>query len=79
MLVLSRKPAESIQIGSDIRVIVVSVSNGRVKLGFEAPDDVRILRSEVKDRDAFAVAGEQLASLVPAGASATSTMSAAPR
>lgn len=79
MLVLSRKTGESIQIGSDIRVIVVSVSNGRVKLGFEAPDDVRILRSEVKDRDAFAVAADRLASLVPAGASATSTISAAPR
>lgn len=48
MLVLSRKAGESIQIGSNIRVVVVSVSNGRAKLGFEAPDHIRILRTEVE-------------------------------
>jgi carbon storage regulator CsrA len=47
MLVLSRKPGESIQIDENIRVVVVSVSNGRVKLGFEAPDHIRIQRSEL--------------------------------
>ncbi len=48
MLVLSRKPSESVYIDSKIQITVVSISKGRVKLGFNAPDDVRILRSELK-------------------------------
>jgi carbon storage regulator CsrA len=52
MLVLSRKKGESILIGPDIRVFVVSVANGRTRLGFEAPDHVRILRAEVKPDNA---------------------------
>ncbi len=47
MLVLSRKPGESIHIDSDIRVVVISVSHGRVKLGIDAPNHIRILRSEL--------------------------------
>jgi carbon storage regulator len=49
MLVLSRKLGEKIHIGSDIIITVVSVDSNRVRLGFEAPDDVRILRSELED------------------------------
>lgn len=59
MLVLSRKLGESIQIDSNIRVVVVSVSNGRVKLGLEAPEHVRILRSEIKDRESFGVENDE--------------------
>ncbi len=51
MLVLSRKPSEAVQIDSTIQVVVVSISKGRVKLGFNAPDNVRILRSELKARE----------------------------
>lgn len=43
MLVLSRKHQESFQIGL-IRVIVVGIEAGRVKLGIEAPADMRIER-----------------------------------
>ncbi len=67
MLVLSRRSGESIQIGSNIRVVVVSVSNGRAKLGFEAPDHVRILRSELKDQGTYGVESDQVASLTPEG------------
>jgi len=49
MLVLSRKPNESVQINSTIQVTVVSVSRGRVKLGISAPDNVRIVRNELID------------------------------
>jgi len=51
MLVLSRLPDQSIVINGNIRIVVVSVSGNKVKLGFEAPPDVKILRSEVIDRD----------------------------
>ncbi|MFT7860691.1 MAG: carbon storage regulator CsrA [Sulfurimonas sp.] len=47
MLVLARKVDESIVIGDDIVVKVVSVDNGVVKLGIDAPKDVSILRDEL--------------------------------
>ena len=50
MLVLSRKPGESIVIGNDITVTVVAVEGGRVKLGFNAPREVPIHRTEVYQR-----------------------------
>ncbi len=67
MLVLSRKLGESIQIDSNIRVVVVSVANGRAKLGIDAPDHIRILRSELEDWEADNAGSDQVASLTPDG------------
>jgi carbon storage regulator len=50
MLVLTRRPGEQIVIGNNIRVTVVSVGPGRVKIGIEAPENVRIDRSEIHER-----------------------------
>ena len=47
MLILSRKLKESIRIGDDVIIHVLSVSGGRVKLGIEAPDDVGVVRDEL--------------------------------
>ena len=47
MLVLTRKQNESVQIDSAIQVTVVSIRKGRVKLGFSAPEHVRIVRTEL--------------------------------
>lgn len=47
MLVLSRKASEKITIGNGITVTVLSIHGNRVRLAFEAPDDVRVLRSEL--------------------------------
>ena len=47
MLVLSRKPGEKMAIGTDIMVTVLAVKGSRVTFGVEAPDHVRILRSEL--------------------------------
>lgn len=47
MLVLSRKPLEQIQIGESIVVTVVRVEGGAVRLGIEAPSEVRVFRSEL--------------------------------
>ncbi|MFO0908072.1 MAG: carbon storage regulator [Isosphaeraceae bacterium] len=47
MLVLSRKDGESIQIGDSIVLTVFSIQRGLVRLGIQAPRDVRILRSEL--------------------------------
>lgn len=47
MLVLSRKRLEAIQIGPDVRITVVKVERGLVRLGIEAPGDVVVLREEL--------------------------------
>ena len=47
MLVLSRKPTEKIVIGNDIVITVVKVQGKSVRLGIEAPQDVRVLRGEL--------------------------------
>lgn len=46
MLVLSRKRGEQLIIGNDITVTVVECNGNRIKIGIEAPDYVRIVRSE---------------------------------
>jgi carbon storage regulator len=46
MLVLSRKIGETIRVGSDMELVVLSVNRGRVKLGFSGSRDVSIRRSE---------------------------------
>jgi carbon storage regulator len=48
MLVLSRKPGERILIGPHIELTIVHVRGGRVKLGFECPANVRVLREELQ-------------------------------
>lgn len=47
MLVLSRKIRESLVIDQDIRIVVLQVSKGSVRLGIEAPSQVPIHRQEV--------------------------------
>lgn len=49
MLVLTRKKDESIVIAGNIRISVVSVDGNKVKIGIEAPRDVRIDRQEIHD------------------------------
>jgi carbon storage regulator len=49
MLVLSRKVGEKVFVGNDIVVTVVEVRGNQVKLGIQAPDDVRVLRGELAD------------------------------
>lgn len=50
MLVLSRKPGETIVIDGKIRITVVSLGPGRVKIGIEAPREMTVDRGEVHDR-----------------------------
>ena len=50
MLVLSRKPNESIIIDGHIKVSVLRVDSGdAVRLGVEAPLDIRVMRKEIYD------------------------------
>jgi len=49
MLVISRKPGESILISDQIRITVLSQSSDKVTIGIDAPKDVRIIREELAD------------------------------
>lgn len=50
MLVLGRRAGESVYIGDDIQVAVVSVRGNQVKLGVKAPADVPVHREEIYQR-----------------------------
>jgi len=50
MLILCRKEGEEILLGNDIKIKVVEVSKGVVKIGIDAPREVLVLRGELKDR-----------------------------
>lgn len=47
MLVLSRKKDESIMIGDQIELKILSIDGEQVKLGIVAPKNVKVYRSEV--------------------------------
>jgi carbon storage regulator len=49
MLVLSRKQNERIRVGDSVVVTIVRVSGDKVRIGIEAPPDVRVLRDELDD------------------------------
>ncbi len=50
MLVLTRKKNEWVNIGDDVRLVIVAIQGDKVRLGFDAPDDVPIHRSEITER-----------------------------
>jgi carbon storage regulator len=47
MLVLTRRPGQSIMIGEGIELVVVRVEGDRVVLGIEAPREIRVVRAEL--------------------------------
>lgn len=49
MLILNRKADESIVIGDNIEIKILEVVDGKIKIGIEAPRDIRILRKEIYD------------------------------
>jgi carbon storage regulator len=50
MLILTRKEGEKVFIGSDIKISIISVSENQVKVGIEAPPNVKILREELYEK-----------------------------
>ncbi|MBU1003264.1 MAG: carbon storage regulator CsrA [Proteobacteria bacterium] len=47
MLILTRRPGESIYLGDDIKLTVLSVQGKQIKVGLEVPDDMPVYREEV--------------------------------
>jgi carbon storage regulator CsrA len=52
MIVLRRKTREQIVINGNIIVTVMNIRGSRVSIGIEAPEGVRILRAELRPREA---------------------------
>ena len=50
MLILARKPGESLYVGDDIRITVLSVEGKQVKIGITLPPDKVVYREEVYRR-----------------------------
>jgi carbon storage regulator len=47
MLVLTRKPGQTVRIGEDIEIRVLQATGNRVKISIDAPERVTILRGEL--------------------------------
>ena len=47
MLILTRRPGESIQVGTDIEISVLEIRGNQVRIGINAPAEVLVLRSEL--------------------------------
>ena len=50
MLVLTRKSGEGLWIGDDIRIKVLEVGDGQVRIGVDAPEEKGIYRDELYER-----------------------------
>jgi len=50
MLILTRRPGESVKIGDNVTVKVLGVKGDQVRLGFAAPPDVAVHRQEIYER-----------------------------
>ena len=66
MLILGRRPGDSIVIEGGIRIVVLACDRGGVRLGIEAPPEVTILRGEIVQ----AVEAANRAAAAPEGARA---------
>ena len=51
MLVLSRKQHQRIRLGDDITVTIVRLAGDQVRLGIDAPREIRVLRDELEPHE----------------------------
>ena len=50
MLILTRRPDETVMIGDDITITILSFNRAQVRVGIDAPKSIEIHRMEVYDR-----------------------------
>ena len=68
MLILSRKTDQQIKIGDDITITIIEIHDGQVKIGVEAPRNIKVFRQEVfnaiqNENRAAAVSPDSIGSL----------------
>ncbi|QDT94384.1 carbon storage regulator [Gimesia algae] len=51
MLVLTRKRDEVIQIGDNIVIKILKTGKGAIKIGIDAPGDIRVIRGELLETE----------------------------
>ena len=72
MLILTRKLGENIRIGDDVRIVVLDIKGGQVKLGIDAPPNVSVHREEIyekirdENRRASAIGGDEVRQIAEA-------------
>ncbi len=47
MLILTRRPGESLHLGENIKITILSLQGKQIKIGLEVPDDMTVYREEV--------------------------------
>ena len=57
MLILTRRPKETICIGDEVRITVLGIKGNQVRIGIDAPDAVAVHREEIYDRIQAEAAG----------------------
>lgn len=50
MLVLTRKTEEGIIIGDDVKITIIEIKGGSIRIGIDAPRDMKVHRQEVYDK-----------------------------
>lgn len=50
MLILTRKPGETIVIDDDIKVTVLGITGAQIRMGIDAPEHITIHREEIYNR-----------------------------
>ena len=63
MLMIRRRPNESVLLGADIEIQVLEIAGNRVKLGISAPRELLVLRKELRETEDF---NRDASRLVPA-------------
>ena len=47
MLILSRRPGESVHVGDDIKITILSIKGQQIKIGLEVPEQTPVYREEI--------------------------------
>ena len=51
MLIISRKKAEGVVINANIEITVIDIQGDRIRIGIEAPSEVKIVRKELLETE----------------------------
>lgn len=50
MLILTRRPTQTVTIGNDVTVTVLEIRGRQVRIGVSAPRDISVLREEIAEK-----------------------------